>query len=40
MGDPNGIENIRSVCEKAISFAGFHVTKGYLLWEAYRGKKI
>jgi hypothetical protein len=36
MADPNGIENIRSICEQAISFAGFHVKKGYLLWEAYR----
>jgi hypothetical protein len=36
MGDSNGIENIRNICEKAISFAGFHVSQGYLLWEAYR----
>lgn len=36
MGEENGIENIRSICEKACSFAGLHVTKGYLLWEAYR----
>ena len=36
MGDPNGVENIRAICEKAIAFAGFHVTKGYALWEAYR----
>jgi len=36
MGDPNGVENIRIICEKAISFAGYHVTQGYLLWEAYR----
>ena len=36
MGDPNGVDNIRIICEKAISFAGYHVTQGYLLWEAYR----
>lgn len=36
MGKPNGIEKIRSVCERAISFTGLHVTKGYTLWEAYR----
>ena len=36
MGDANGIENIRCICEKAIAFAGFHVSKGFLLWEAYR----
>lgn len=36
MGKPNGIEKIRSVCERGIHFAGLHVTKGYCLWEAYR----
>jgi hypothetical protein len=36
MGDENGIENIRLICEKAIAFAGLHVSKGYALWEAYR----
>jgi hypothetical protein len=36
MAEPNGTQNIRSVCDRAISFAGFHVTKGYSLWDAYR----
>lgn len=36
MGETNGIENVRSVCERAISLAGLHVTKGHILWEAYR----
>lgn len=36
MGEENGIEKARNVCEKACSFAGFHVTKGFSLWEAYR----
>ena len=36
MGEPNGIENVRKICEEAISLTGLHVTKGYLLWEAYR----
>lgn len=36
MGEENGIENVRQICEKAISFAGLHVTKGHLLWEVYR----
>ncbi len=36
MGEANGIENVRTVCERAVSFAGLHVSKGHLLWEAYR----
>jgi len=36
MGTPNGVENVRNICEKAISFAGLHVTKGSSLWEVYR----
>lgn len=36
MGEENGIENVRNICERAISFAGLHVTKGYTLWEVYR----
>ena len=36
MGEPNGIEKVREICDRAIAFAGLHVNKGYLLWEAYR----
>jgi squamous cell carcinoma antigen recognized by T-cells 3 len=36
MNDKNGISNVRSICEKAVSAGGLHFTKGYLLWEAYR----
>ncbi|CAF0720727.1 unnamed protein product [Brachionus calyciflorus] len=36
MGEENGIENVKNICENAISFAGFHVTRGYTLWEVYR----
>lgn len=36
MGEENGIENVRKICKKAISFAGLHFSRGYALWEAYR----
>jgi hypothetical protein len=36
MGEPNGIENVRAICERAIKLAGLHVTKGHALWEVYR----
>lgn len=36
MGEEKGIENVRNICEKAISFPGFHVTRGFSLWEVYR----
>lgn len=36
MAEPNGTENVRSIGERAISFAGLHVTKGHILWEGYR----
>lgn len=36
MDDKDGIKNIRSVCEKALTACGLHVTKGMLVWETYR----
>jgi hypothetical protein len=36
MGEPNGIENVRLICEQALKVAGLHVKKGYALWEVYR----
>lgn len=36
MGKPNGLELIRSVCERSLELAGLDVSKGYSLWEAYR----
>lgn len=33
--EPNGHQEIRAVCERAIRFAGLHVTKGSLLWQSY-----
>ena len=36
MGQPNGLELIRTVCERSLDMAGLDVTKGYSLWEAYR----
>lgn len=36
MAKPDGLERIRSVCERALEIAGLDVSKGYALWEAYR----
>jgi hypothetical protein len=36
MGEPNGIENVRAICESAVKLAGLHCTKGFVLWEVYR----
>ena len=36
MGETNGIENVRAICENAIKLAGLHFTKGCSLWEVYR----
>jgi hypothetical protein len=36
MGEKNGIEKVREICEKAVSLAGLHVNKGHFLWGAYR----
>lgn len=36
MGKPNGLEKIRSVCERSLKIAGLDVRKGNLVWEAYR----
>ena len=36
LNEPNGLEKIRSICERAIMVAGYHVKKGFTLWEAYR----
>ena len=36
MNETDGINNVRSICERAIQFAGLHITKGNILWEAYR----
>ncbi|KAK7874320.1 hypothetical protein R5R35_007795 [Gryllus longicercus] len=36
MGDQNGMDNVRAVFERALTAAGLHVSKGVVLWEAYR----
>jgi hypothetical protein len=36
LNEPNGMEKIRSVCERAVSIGGYHVKNGFTLWEAYR----
>ncbi|XP_061624356.1 squamous cell carcinoma antigen recognized by T-cells 3 [Phyllopteryx taeniolatus] len=36
MGSPGGIERVRSVFERAITAVGLHMTKGQMVWEAYR----
>ncbi|KAM9858874.1 squamous cell carcinoma antigen recognized by T-cells 3 [Aulostomus maculatus] len=36
MGSPGGIEKVRSIFERAVTAVGLHVTKGQMVWEAYR----
>ena len=36
IGNPEGIEMARNVFERAISATGIHISRGYLIWEAYR----
>ncbi len=36
MGSPGGIEKVRSIFERAVTAVGLHMTKGQMLWEAYR----
>lgn len=36
MGSPGGIEKVRAIFERAMTAVGLHMTKGQMLWEAYR----
>ncbi|XP_015240538.1 PREDICTED: squamous cell carcinoma antigen recognized by T-cells 3 [Cyprinodon variegatus] len=36
MGSPGGIDKVRSIFERAVTAVGLHMTKGQMLWEAYR----
>uniref|UniRef100_A0A7N8WTB6 Spliceosome associated factor 3, U4/U6 recycling protein n=1 Tax=Mastacembelus armatus TaxID=205130 RepID=A0A7N8WTB6_9TELE len=36
MGSPGGIDKVRSIFERAMTAVGLHMTKGQMLWEAYR----
>ncbi len=36
LNEPNGLDKIRSICERSVSSGGHHVKKGSILWEAYR----
>lgn len=36
MGSPGGIEKVRAIFERAVTAVGLHMTKGQMLWEAYR----
>uniref|UniRef100_H3DEK9 Spliceosome associated factor 3, U4/U6 recycling protein n=1 Tax=Tetraodon nigroviridis TaxID=99883 RepID=H3DEK9_TETNG len=36
MGLPGGIDKVRSIFERAMTAVGLHVTKGQMVWEAYR----
>ncbi|XP_064613155.1 squamous cell carcinoma antigen recognized by T-cells 3-like [Liolophura sinensis] len=36
MGHEGGIQRVRDVFERALTAAGLHVTKGAMIWEAYR----
>ena len=35
MAEPDGIQNIRAVFERAITAVGLHPSKGAQIWEAY-----
>lgn len=36
MGSPGGIDRVRSIFERAVTAVGLHMTKGQMVWEAYR----
>ena len=36
IGEPDGVKKIREVFERALVACSLHVTKGALVWEAYR----
>uniref|UniRef100_A0A3P8WG26 Squamous cell carcinoma antigen recognized by T cells 3 n=1 Tax=Cynoglossus semilaevis TaxID=244447 RepID=A0A3P8WG26_CYNSE len=36
MGSPGGIDKVRCIFERAVTAVGLHMTKGQLVWEAYR----
>lgn len=36
MGLPGGIDKVRSIFERAVTAVGLHMTKGQMVWEAYR----
>lgn len=36
MNSPGGIEKVRAIFERAVTAVGLHVTKGQMVWEAYR----
>lgn len=36
MGLPGGIDKVRSIFERAMTAVGLHMTKGQMVWEAYR----
>nr|XP_020450084.1 squamous cell carcinoma antigen recognized by T-cells 3 [Monopterus albus] len=36
MGSPGGIDKVRAIFERALTAVGLHMTKGQMVWEAYR----
>lgn len=36
MGSPGGIDKVRAIFERAVTAVGLHMTKGQMVWEAYR----
>lgn len=36
MASPGGIDRVRSVFERAVTAVGLHMTKGQMVWEAFR----
>ncbi|XP_034727474.1 squamous cell carcinoma antigen recognized by T-cells 3 [Etheostoma cragini] len=36
MGSPGGLDKVRAIFERAVTAVGLHMTKGQMVWEAYR----
>lgn len=36
MGSPGGMDKARAIFERAVTAVGLHMTKGQMVWEAYR----
>lgn len=36
MASPGGIDRVRSIFERAVTAVGLHMTKGQIVWEAFR----
>ncbi|TNN51187.1 Squamous cell carcinoma antigen recognized by T-cells 3 [Liparis tanakae] len=36
MGSPGGVDKVRAIFERAVTAVGLHMTKGHVVWEAFR----